>query len=68
MNWFDILKNEMRTVNLPKFKVKPFDVNKPDEDKDDCKDHPCKCGSKNCIGFIISSDDRQKFKRFRKKN
>mgnify|MGYP001066285071 CR=1 FL=1 len=38
MTWFDILKNEMRTVNLPKFKVKPFDVNKPDEDKDDCKD------------------------------
>jgi len=38
MMWFDILKNEMRTVNLPKFKVKPFDVNKPDEDKDDCKD------------------------------
>lgn len=37
-------------------------------DKDDYKDHPCKCGSKNCIGFIISSDDRQKFKRFRKKN
>lgn len=36
--WFDILKNEMRTINLPKFKVKPFDVNKPDEDKDDCKD------------------------------
>ena len=35
--WFDILKNEMRTINLPKFKVKPFDVNKP-EDKDDCKD------------------------------
>lgn len=38
MMWFNILKNEMRTVNLPKFKVKPFDVNKPDEDKDDCKD------------------------------
>jgi SET domain-containing protein len=37
-------------------------------DKDDYKDHPCKCGSKNCIGFIISSDDRQKFKRFRKIN
>ena len=33
--WFDILKNEMRTVNLPKFKVKPFDVNKPDEDKEE---------------------------------
>ena len=38
MMWFNILKNEMRTVNLPKFKVKPFDVNKPDEDENDCKD------------------------------
>ena len=26
-------------------------------DKDDFKDHECKCGSKNCIGFIISSDE-----------
>jgi hypothetical protein len=36
MSWFNILKNEMRSINLPKFKVKPFNVNKPDED-DDCK-------------------------------
>ena len=33
-------------------------------DKDDYKDHKCKCGSKNCIGFIISSDDRKKFRKF----
>ena len=26
-------------------------------DKDDYKDHQCKCGSKNCIGYIISSDE-----------
>ena len=36
MNWFGVLKNQARTVNLPKFKVKPFNVNKPDED-DDCE-------------------------------
>jgi|TARA_B000000532_G_scaffold244000_1_gene241896 SET domain-containing protein len=30
-------------------------------DKDDYKDHICKCGSKNCIGYIISSDDWEKF-------
>tara|TARA_B100001248_G_scaffold261186_1_gene251513 strand:+ start:4431 stop:4967 length:537 start_codon:yes stop_codon:yes gene_type:complete len=38
-------------------------------DKDDYVDHICLCGSKNCIGYIISSDDRQKFRRhIRKKN
>ena len=36
-------------------------------DKDDYKDHICKCGSKNCIGYIISSDDHAKYKRFKKK-
>mgnify|MGYP001438881151 FL=1 len=30
-------------------------------DKQDYKDHICKCGSKNCIGYIISSDDWKKF-------
>ncbi len=33
-------------------------------DEDDYSDHSCRCGSKNCIGYIISSDDRQKFRRF----
>ena len=32
-------------------------------DKDDFTDHKCRCGSKNCIGYIISSDDWSKFKR-----
>ena len=36
--WFDILKNEMRTINLPKFKIKPFGETKPDEEDNDCKD------------------------------
>ena len=36
-------------------------------DKDDYKDHICKCGSHNCIGYIISSDDWPKYKRFKNK-
>ncbi len=36
-------------------------------DKDDFKDHICKCGSKNCIGFIISSDEWPKYLRYIKK-
>ena len=36
-------------------------------DKDDYTDHICKCGSSNCIGYIISSDDWSKFKRYKKK-
>ena len=35
-------------------------------DKYDYKDHVCKCGSKNCIGYIISQDDWKKFKKFKK--
>ena len=36
-------------------------------DKDDYKDHVCKCGSYNCVGYIISSDDWKKFKKFKNK-
>ena len=37
-------------------------------DKNDYKDHPCKCGSKYCIGYIISSDDWDKFVKYLKSN
>ena len=33
-------------------------------DKEDYKDHICKCGSRKCIGYIISSDDWRKYKKF----
>ena len=36
-------------------------------DKDDFRDHLCKCGSKNCIGFIISSDDWDKYLKYIKR-
>ena len=33
-------------------------------DKNDYKDHVCKCGSKRCIGYIISSDEWPKFSKY----
>ena len=33
-------------------------------DKEDFRDHSCKCGSSNCIGYIISSDDWLKYLKF----
>ena len=38
-----------------------------DFDEDDYNDHVCRCGSKNCIGFIISSDQWDKYKMYKKK-
>ena len=38
-----------------------------DFDEDDFMDHKCKCNSKNCIGFVISSDDWSKYKKYLKK-
>ena len=35
-------------------------------DKDDYMDHICKCGKSKCIGYIISSDDWAKYKKFLK--
>ena len=39
-----------------------------DFDEDDYKDHVCKCGANNCIGYIISSDEWSKYKKYIKKN
>tara|TARA_B100002019_G_scaffold292297_1_gene314953 strand:- start:604 stop:1089 length:486 start_codon:yes stop_codon:yes gene_type:complete len=36
-------------------------------DKDDYKDHVCRCESKNCIGYIISSDEWYKYKSYKRK-
>ena len=35
--------------------------------KDDYKDHVCKCGSDQCIGYIISSDDWNKLVKYLQK-
>ena len=65
----DIVKNRIWISSIKKIK-------KGDElsydygyefDKDDYMDHICRCGSNNCIGYIISSDDWAIYKKFVKK-
>ncbi len=33
-------------------------------DPDDFRDHVCKCGSRKCVGFIVTENDWKKLKRF----
>jgi uncharacterized protein len=32
-------------------------------DLDSWEDHPCKCGSKNCLGYIVGEDHREKLRK-----
>ncbi len=32
-------------------------------DLDCCTDHPCKCGSENCVGYIVGSEYRARLRR-----
>ena len=34
----------------------------------DFEEHICKCGSKNCVGYILSDDDWPKLKKYEKKH
>ena len=36
-------------------------------DSVDVAEHPCRCGSKNCVGYILDRDDWPKLKKFKKK-
>ena len=36
-------------------------------DLDDFEDHPCKCGSKNCVGYIVDEDHWPKLNKVLKK-
>ena len=65
----EISKNEIWIKSIKK-------INKGEEltydygyafEKDDLRDHRCKCGSTNCIGYIISSDDWPKYLRYLKR-
>jgi SET domain-containing protein len=29
----------------------------------ECRDHPCRCGAKNCAGFIVTADSRWRLRR-----
>ncbi len=58
--WIKSIKNIKKDEELSYDYGYSFDMN-------DYKDHTCKCGSKNCIGFIISSDDWPKYLKHIKK-
>lgn len=64
----DIIENQIWIISIKKIKKGeelnydygyPFDI-------DDYKDHICKCGSKKCIGYIISQDDWSKYRKYKK--
>ena len=61
----DIIDNEIWIIsikNIKKNEELTYDYGYP-FDKDDYKDHPCKCGSKKCIEYIISQDDYNKYEK-----
>ena len=63
----DIIKNQIWITSIKRIKKGEelnYDYGYP-FDKDDYQDHICKCGSKNCIGYIIAKDDWKKFKKNR---
>ena len=57
--WISSIKNIKKGVELSYDYGYEFD--------EDFRDHPCKCGSQSCVGFIISSDDWKKYLLFLKK-
>tara|TARA_Y200000002_G_scaffold378314_1_gene385432 strand:+ start:266 stop:751 length:486 start_codon:yes stop_codon:yes gene_type:complete len=64
----DIIKNQIWIISLKKIKKGEelnYDYGYP-FDKDDYTDHICKCGSKKCIGYIISQDDWSKYRKYKK--
>ena len=64
----DIIKNKIWIISIKEIKKGDelnYDYGYP-FDKDDYSEHICKCGSTNCIGYIISQDDWKKFYKFRK--
>lgn len=65
----DIIDNEIWIISIKqisKGEELNYDYGYP-FDKDDYSDHVCKCGSRNCIGYIISQDDWPKYKKYRLK-
>ena len=62
----DIVNNEIwisSIKNIKKGEELSYDYGY-EFDSEDYKDHSCKCGSDNCIGYIISSDDWKKFGKY----
>ena len=60
----DIIRNEIWILSRKKIEIGEeitYDYGY-EFDKEDYKDHICKCNSPKCIGYIVSKDDWRKFK------
>ena len=64
----EIINNEIWIISITKI-IKGEELNYDygyQFDSDDYKDHVCRCGKRNCIGYIISQDNWKKFKKYEK--
>ena len=62
----DIINNQIQIISIKRIKKGHelnYDYGYP-FDGDDFSDHTCKCGSKKCIGYIISRDEWKKLIKF----
>jgi len=65
----DIINNQIWIIaikNIKKDNELSYDYGYP-FDESDYTDHVCKCGSHNCIGYILARDDWIKYKKFLQK-
>ena len=58
--WISAIKKIKKDAELTYNYGYPFDS--------DFEDHICKCGSKKCVGYILSDDDWPKLKKYEKKH
>lgn len=63
----DIINNRIWILSRRKIKVGEELSYDYGFNMDDWKNHPCKCGAPNCLGFIVSSDRRGALSRVLKK-
>ena len=63
-----VMKEEVRKLFEKEDSVKRNrNILEGDENFDkDYKNYPCKCGSKNCAGFIVKSESRWRIKKSKK--
>ena len=64
----DIIKGHVWIIAIKDIKKREEITYDYGYDLDNYKDHPCRCDSKNCLGYIVSEDHKSKLKKLIKKN
>jgi len=63
----DIIKGKIWILSTRKIKKGEEITYDYGFDLEDFQDHPCRCGAKNCVGYIVDSDLRPKLKKILRK-